>query len=264
MEAQRTLSVICRHYQDGEQLDVAGLNRITVLVDRSQTALTEVGWNFWKPDIDGPPHFHEAKEQIFLATEGEATVTISGRDYHLGPNDLLHVPMGSMHRTVVLHGEPHAYLLYNAFRDSDKEGKQSFVHHLSEAKHIRRRQADEAAAGATVDWAHSDQIGSFAHIDPALPAGATVAVESLVTRAATLRSAADTLRLGAGHSLALDLHPGSEKTLFVLAGAGACQADGATYTLGPGTVVYVPAGVPATATAGQPGLVCACLSTYLV
>jgi len=41
MENQHTRQVICRHFQDGQELDVAGLNRITVLVDRSQTALTE-------------------------------------------------------------------------------------------------------------------------------------------------------------------------------------------------------------------------------
>jgi hypothetical protein len=35
--------MIKRNYQQGEKLDVAGLNEITVLVDRSETELTETG-----------------------------------------------------------------------------------------------------------------------------------------------------------------------------------------------------------------------------
>lgn len=57
--------MICRNYQDGEKLDVAGLNIVTVIVDRSETALTETGMNHWPKAMDGPPHKHEQKEQLF-------------------------------------------------------------------------------------------------------------------------------------------------------------------------------------------------------
>ena len=66
--------MICSHYQKGQKLDVAGLNVVTVLVDRSQTQLTEVGWNRWSKGLEGPPHSHEAKEQIFYVTDGEGIV----------------------------------------------------------------------------------------------------------------------------------------------------------------------------------------------
>jgi mannose-6-phosphate isomerase-like protein (cupin superfamily) len=260
MDAQPAQTVVSRHFQQGEQMDVAGLNRITVLVDRSQTALTEVGWNFWKPDLDGPPHFHEAKEQMFFATEGEATVTIAGHAHHLAVNSLLHVPMGAMHRTVVLGGRPHAYLLYNAFRDSDKEGKASFTDHLNEAKHIRRKQADDANQGGAIDWHRIQATGTLAQVDPSLPPTGTAELVDLIPRLATFRASAALLRLGAGQHLTLDT-AGVEWTLFGLAGSGEVEAAGAQ-TLSTGTVLFVPAGTPATASASQ-GLACLCLRTHL-
>jgi len=47
--------MICRNYHTGQKLDVAGLNEITVLIDRSETQLTEVGWNSWRKGLEGPP-----------------------------------------------------------------------------------------------------------------------------------------------------------------------------------------------------------------
>ena len=57
--------MICRYYQHGQQLDVAGLNVVTLLLDRSETLLTEVGWNRWRKGLEGPPHSHDAKEKSF-------------------------------------------------------------------------------------------------------------------------------------------------------------------------------------------------------
>jgi mannose-6-phosphate isomerase-like protein (cupin superfamily) len=261
MEAHHALAAIRRHYQEGEQLDVAGLNRINVLVDRSQTGLTEVGWNYWKPNLDGPPHFHEAKEQIFFATEGEAVVTIANREFRLVPNAILHVPMGAMHRTVVVGGAPHAYLLFNAFRDSDKEGKASFSDHLSEAKHIRRQQADAANQGGAIDWARLPAAGTLAQVDASLPPAGATELSILIPRANTLRASAAQLRLGAGQSLALD-EPETELTLFALAGSGQIEVGGQSLPVAAGVVVYAPPGACA-ASAGPDGLACLCLRTYL-
>ena len=62
-----------RYYKDGQKLDVAGLNQITVLIDRSETELTEVGLNEWRPKLDGPPHKHDEKDQIFYISSGEGS-----------------------------------------------------------------------------------------------------------------------------------------------------------------------------------------------
>lgn len=73
--------MICRNYQNGQKLDVAGLNEITVLIDRSETQLTEVGWNSWRKGLEGPPLSHDAKEQIFYVTDGEGTVVVGQARY---------------------------------------------------------------------------------------------------------------------------------------------------------------------------------------
>jgi hypothetical protein len=83
----------------------------------------------------------------------------------------------------------------------------------------------------------------------------------LIAREDTLRSSAALLRLGAGAQLALDTAR-IEWTLFALAGAGRITAAEAAHPVGQGTVVFVPAGMPAAGTADQ-GLVCLCLKTHL-
>ena len=60
--------MICRNYKEGEKLKVADLNEIVVLIDRSETALTEVGLNTWRANLTGPVHIHDQKEQIFFVT----------------------------------------------------------------------------------------------------------------------------------------------------------------------------------------------------
>ena len=57
--------MIVRNYKDGALLDVANLNKITVIFDRGESENTEVGHNEWRPRLDGPPHFHDEKEQVF-------------------------------------------------------------------------------------------------------------------------------------------------------------------------------------------------------
>ena len=66
-------------FKEGEKLDVAGLNEIIVLLDRSETEKTEVALNIWPPNLDGPPHKHDEKEQIFYFTSGKGIVKI-GKD----------------------------------------------------------------------------------------------------------------------------------------------------------------------------------------
>ena len=40
--------MIHRYYKEGQKLDVAGLNQITVLLDRTETELTEIALNEWR------------------------------------------------------------------------------------------------------------------------------------------------------------------------------------------------------------------------
>ena len=74
--------MINRYYKDGQKLDVAGLNEITVLLDRSETELSEVGWNCWRPKLDGPPHKHNDKDQIFYITDGIGQIKLGDKVFN--------------------------------------------------------------------------------------------------------------------------------------------------------------------------------------
>ena len=112
--------MILRNPCKGEKLDVAGLNEITVLIDRSETALTEVGMNEWRIGLEGPPHAHDQKEQIFFITSGIGSIVIGSDKFQVGPGHLLYVPTGVRHQSIVGSDKPLIYLLYNAFADSRK------------------------------------------------------------------------------------------------------------------------------------------------
>lgn len=265
MEAQPALQIICKHYQDGEVTDVEGLNRVTILVDRTQAALTEVGWNYWPAGTQGPPHYHDGKEQMFFATLGQAVVTVAGEEFPLGLHDLLHIPHGTMHRTILPAGSgDHAYFLFNAFRDWAREGQASWLAHISEARHERRRQADAAAQGQAIDWGLRRGSGRLVHVDDALlNTGAGLNVQPLLERIPDHRTAADLVRAGGGQGGALALRPTAEKTLLVIAGSGRLEVGEDSYDLEAGTMVYLPAGIAAKANAGAAGFAILSLSTYL-
>jgi quercetin dioxygenase-like cupin family protein len=97
--AQMSSKMIHRRYDQGEVLDVAGLNEITVLIDRSCTARAELGLNTWTPGQDSPPHQHEAKEQIFFVLEGSGEVTVDGETRPVTVGDVVFVPWKAPHTT---------------------------------------------------------------------------------------------------------------------------------------------------------------------
>jgi quercetin dioxygenase-like cupin family protein len=140
--------MICRKYNEGQRLDVAGLNQITVVLDRSETARTEVGLNFWRAGLVGPRHKHDQKEQTFLVTAGSGWVVVGPERQAVGRGDLVFVAAGVEHQTIASPDEPLEYLLYNAFLSDEKEGHASFADHIEKVKATRRAQADRAAEEA--------------------------------------------------------------------------------------------------------------------
>jgi quercetin dioxygenase-like cupin family protein len=243
--------IIIRYHRDGDRLDVAGLNQITVLVDRSQTAMTEIGWNVWYAGLEGPPHYHDEKEQLFVITEGTGTVTVGENTYRVGPNHLVHVPQSVMHRTEVDPGQPLAYLLYNAFKDSHKEGHASFAAHIEEAKHERRQQADAASRGATIDWTRVQKPGVHMVLDDMTGADASVSVPPLLEPPATQRCVVELVSLlPDGEYVAGDMEDG-EVTLFMVSGTSVLITARQDYRLDQGYLAYLPAGTTAIVRAGS-------------
>jgi quercetin dioxygenase-like cupin family protein len=137
--------MICRRYDEGPRLDVAGLNEIVVVLDRSETARTEIGLETWRAGLVGPRHRHDQKEQVFFVTAGRGRVTVGGETRHVRRGDVIFVPAGVEHQTIAAPDEPLEYLLYNAFLSEDKEGHATFAEHIEKVKATRRDQADRAA-----------------------------------------------------------------------------------------------------------------------
>src|SRR4030042_4619067 len=131
-----------KYYKEGQKLDVAGLNEIVVLVDRTETEFSETGWNSWTPQQDGQPHKHNDKDQVFYVTDGIGKIKIGNKTYDAKPGCLAYLPAGLLHQTITTTEERLSYMLFNVFKSNDKEGHASFAEHIEKVKKVRREQAD--------------------------------------------------------------------------------------------------------------------------
>ncbi len=237
-----------RSSKTGQKLDVAGLNEITVLVDRSETELTEVAMNSWCPNLDGPPHAHEQKEQNFFVTAGKGTVRIGPAVYSAAPGDFFYVPANALHQTVNQGSERLEYFLFNAFLDAGKEGHASFADHISKVKETRRSQAasqQAEVAGAAAPG--KDLAGKQVTVRP----GTTPAV--FLSRSETRRCEAVHHDLAPRAATSLG-DPTKEQVLYFLAGAGKCVSGASTVTVKAGDVIYLKRDETAKLEAGEAGL----------
>ena len=241
-----------RHSRSGQKLDVAGLNEITVIIDRSETELTEVGLNAWCPGLDGPPHAHDQKEQNFLVTAGRGEVRIGAEKFPASPGTFFFVPARTIHQTINHSPDKRLeYFLFNAFLDATKEGHASFADHIAKVKETRRQQAASQSAAA----------------DPALAGGrvmrpgkrvaltdCTGARTVLVGRAETERCETILHQLGGGQTVREAPDSTKEQTLFVLSGSGRFTLGTESGGLADGDVLFVPGGTGLEVSAGPDGL----------
>lgn len=259
--------MICRQYREGQKLDVAGLNEITVLVDRSQTQLTEMGWNRWRRGLEGPPHSHDAKEQIFYVTDGDGAVVVGKERYTVKPGSMVYVPPSVVHQTIVAGDEPLSYLLFNAFLDAGKEGHASFADHIEKVKQVRWRQAQSQQAGVTGADARGtwDQAGKHVediHDNRGYDSGSNTST-LLLGRNETHRCEVTLVTLPKGDKGTQVAHEEKEQTLFVLSGRGHVAVAGETHEVGPGDVVFVPWNTAYSTGALDMDLSYLCFSTFV-
>ena len=260
--------MIRSHYQKGQKLDVAGLNVVTVLVDRSATQLTEVGWNRWSKGLEGPPHSHEAKEQVFYVTDGQGTVVVGKARYAVKPGSLIYVPPAAIHQTIVTGDAPLSYFLFNAFLDASKEGHASFAEHIEKVKQVRRQQAEsqQAAVVGADSRALSDRPGKMVadiHAGQLFDFGSNT-TRLVLERNEAVRAEVTLVTWPKGSKGAMVSHPEKEQTFFVLAGRGKVTISGETLPVGAGDVVFVPWKAPHTTEAGAETLTYLCLNTHVV
>jgi quercetin dioxygenase-like cupin family protein len=254
---QPTMSspLLLRRRQEGLKLDVAGLNEITVLVDRSETELTEVAMNAWHPGLDGPPHAHAGKEQNFLVTSGRGRVKVGTKEFEAAPGRFFYLPAGVVHQTITAGEAPLVYFLFNAFLDAGKEGHASFADHIAQVKETRRRQAETQRADADPALA-AEGTGSSKKRE-----GASVDTAGLRAPSTVLLSRRDSARCEAVHHwLPADAAPAptsdatKEQTVYVMSGDGEARIGAGWGTLAGGDVLFVPRGERLELRAGSSGL----------
>jgi mannose-6-phosphate isomerase-like protein (cupin superfamily) len=255
--------MINRYYKKGQKLDVAGLNEITVLVDRSETELSEIGWNSWRPNLDGPPHKHNDKDQIFYVTDGVGKVKLGDDVFDVKPGDLAYVPAGLVHQTITTTEVPLSYMLFNIFNGESKEGHASFADHIEKVKMIRKKQAETGNYNVAEENVLTDiKPGKFIndiYSGKRYEFGSNSTI-LLLDRNETNRCELTVVSWPSGSRGALVAHKEKEQTFFVLRGNGRVTVGTETENVNPGSVVFVPRNTPHTTEAVGSELAYLCMN----
>lgn len=252
-----------KYYKEGQKLDVAGLNEIVVLVDRTETEFSETGWNSWTPQQDGPPHKHNDKDQVFYVTDGVGKIKLGNKTYDAKPGCLAYVPAGIVHQTITTTDERLSYILFNVFRLTDKEGHASFKEHIEKVKLIRRAQADTGNVEKDNEVVLDDLKESFflENIDDGdiYDFGSNTST-LLVDRKISNRCEVTCVTWCDGQKGALVAHKDKEQTFFVLEGKGKVTIGDETEMVGVGDVIFVPINTPHTTEAIDGDLTYLCMN----
>jgi len=255
--------MIDRNASNKEPLKVHDLNQIIVLLDRSETALTEVGLNTWPAGIVGPPHAHTQKEQIFLITSGTGTVIAGGRTFPVRPGEIVYVPPGVEHQTIADRGEPLTYLLVNAFLDAAKEGHASFAEHIKIVRDDRKAQAAGLAESGAAPVSDKVPVGTnLEHAGEIFDFGANLA-SVLLDRSAMVKSEIILVTWPARFRGPMVAHGEKEQTFYVIAGTGRVTINDETLPVAPGDLVHVPVNAPHTTEAGDQDLRYVVFNTFV-
>lgn len=255
------MTIVHRSCLNRQKLDVAGLNEITVLVDRSETELTEVAINKWHSGLDGPPHAHPRKEQNFLVTTGRGKVLVGEQTFAAKPGAFFYLPAGVIHQTITEGEEPMAYFLFNAFLDSDKEGHASFAEHIELVKETRRQQAATQNASADPELGRlppPPRAGLARDTAPLGPGS-----HPLLDRQQTERCEASFHVLPAGHTASWPADDNTELTLFAVKGSGVLEVAGESQLIEAQETVYLPRSSAWSFRAGSQGLRMAVFGTVV-
>lgn len=257
------MPLINRTPATGQKLDVAGLNEITVLIDRSETELTEVALNAWVPGLDGPPHFHDRKEQNFLVTSGHGTVKLGDETFAAAPGSFFYVPAGMIHQTITQGDSPLVYFLFNAFLDTDKEGHASFADHIAKVKETRRQQAAQQSAESATDKAspRTTPTHKGKRVDLNTLGGSAAPI---LLRTETARCEALIWKLAASEGAQVAADATKEQTLFVTAGSGTIRVGAETVQVQSGNTLLVPRDTTAAFTADSYGMQVVSFGTVVV
>lgn len=254
--------MILRNYKEGQQLDVAGLNKITVLLDRSESEFTEIGHNEWRPKLDGPPHKHDDKDQIFYVTSGFGKIKMGEEIHQVEKGCMIYVPAGIVHQTITTGNLPLCYLLLNIFNDSTKEGHGTFEEHIEKVKSIRKEQADNQSAGDGFSSTNNRKSIFFKSLDEGkVYQFGSNSAKSFLDRSQTNRNELLEIICSPRSKDARVAKRNMEQSFFILEGNGSISIKEETKPIKPGDLVFVPRNMPHTIEVGSNQLKYLCLNS---
>jgi mannose-6-phosphate isomerase-like protein (cupin superfamily) len=259
--------MIHRYYKEGQKLDVAGLNQITVLLDRTETELTEIALNEWRAGLEGPPHAHAEKDQVFYILSGEGKVIVGDANYSVKPGCLVYIPTGLRHQSITTSDEPLGYILYNVFNSADKEGHATFADHIEKVKEIRKKQAEtgesdisgaEKATTATTKTKFFSSVMDGKKYD--FGSNSTIL---LLDRTETNKFEFVVVQWPSHSKGTMVAHKEKEQSFFILSGEGKVTIGEETEDVKPGDLIFVPRNVPHTTEAGDTDLEYLCINSIV-
>jgi len=230
-----------KHYKEGEELDVAGLNKIIVLVDRSETEIIEIGHNEWRPRLDGPPHKHGDKDQVFYITSGVGKIKLGDKEFDAKEGCCAYVPHGLVHQTITTGDEPLCYLLLNIFNTPDnKEGHGTFAEHIEKVKQIRKQQAESGSANIVDKESDVSDVKKAKYFSDIFD---NKAFENDAPSEIVLLNRVETngfeLTVIKGRS-DNNIHSDKEHSIFILHGKGSISVENETKDVKEGEIIFVP------------------------
>jgi len=258
-----------KNYKEGPQLDVAGLNKIIVLIDRSESELSEIGFNEWRPNLDGPPHKHGGKDQVFYITSGIGKVKLGDFEYDVSEGNCIYVPAGLVHQTITTGDEPLCYILFNVFNSPDsQEGHETFAEHIEKVKQIRKQQADSGKADVNDNESDVVKIRASKFIENVYEGkeydfGSNFTT-LLLDRQETNGFEFVMVKWPPNNKGAIVAHSEKEQTFFVLKGTGEITIANETVDVKPGDVVFVPRNRAHTTESFDEELTYICLNSHIV
>jgi mannose-6-phosphate isomerase-like protein (cupin superfamily) len=258
--------MIKKYFKDGEKLDVAGLNEITVLLDRSETESTEIGWNCWTPQQDGPPHKHNDKDQVFYVTGGVGIIKLGNVEYPAGEGSLAYVPAGLVHQSITTTEEKLCYMLFNVFNTENKEGHGTFAEHIEKVKEIRRKQADTGITEVDEEIQLTDikDHKYFPSLNLSEISEPGTNKESvLLDKSETNKCELTLISVSEGTQDYSDAASGKELSVFVLYGNGTITAGKEELAIGAGDLIYLPRGTAYSTKSSGGELKYLCLKSFI-
>jgi len=103
-----------------------------LVMDRAESATSEVFIVVLKPGEAPPPHKHDDTEQVFYILEGKGVLTIGGQEeqFPVKVGDLVRIPPSSVHFIEAAGEEPLRYLAVDCFLGGRPEAEPTWNNHV--------------------------------------------------------------------------------------------------------------------------------------